>query len=51
MSSPAGKRGAFGISFNQQLGPDKVAVSDTVELLLDLSVIKQDASRNAKEEG
>jgi polyisoprenoid-binding protein YceI len=44
-------RGAFSISFNQPLGAGKVAVSDTVELLLDLSVIKQGASGNAKEEG
>ena len=43
-------RGAFGISFNQPLGAGRVAVSDTVELLLDLSVIKQDASRDATEE-
>jgi polyisoprenoid-binding protein YceI len=35
-------RGAFGISFNAPLGADKVAVSDTVELDLDLSVIKQE---------
>jgi polyisoprenoid-binding protein YceI len=43
-------RGAFGINFNQSLGAGNVAVSDTVELLLDISVIKQDASRDAKEE-
>ncbi|MDX6485026.1 MAG: hypothetical protein QOF43_179 [Gaiellaceae bacterium] len=43
-------RGAFGISFNLPLGAGRVAVSDTVELLLDLSVIRQGATRDAKEE-
>jgi polyisoprenoid-binding protein YceI len=42
-------RVAFGISFNLPLGPGKVAISDMVELLLDLSVIKQDGARDAKE--
>jgi polyisoprenoid-binding protein YceI len=35
-------RGAFGISFNAPLSADKVAVSDTLELDIDLSVIKQE---------
>jgi polyisoprenoid-binding protein YceI len=43
-------RGAFGISFNMPLDAGKVAVSDTVELALDLSVIKQGASRDTTEE-
>jgi polyisoprenoid-binding protein YceI len=35
-------RSAFGIRFDAPLGAHKVAVSDTVELDLDLSVIKQE---------
>jgi polyisoprenoid-binding protein YceI len=43
-------RDAFGVSFNVPLGDGKVAVSNTVELVLDLSVIKQGASRDTTEE-
>jgi polyisoprenoid-binding protein YceI len=43
-------RDAFGVSFNMPLDAGKVAVSDTVELDLDLSVVRQVASRDAKEE-
>jgi polyisoprenoid-binding protein YceI len=39
-------RDAFGISFNFPLDGGKVAISDTVELVLDVSVIKQGASRD-----
>mgnify|MGYP003351518174 FL=1 len=36
-------RGAFGMTFNQALGSGNVLVSDTVKLVLDISVVRQDA--------
>jgi polyisoprenoid-binding protein YceI len=43
-------RKAFGVSFNMPLGAGRVAVADTVKLDLDLSAVKQGASRDAEEE-